>query len=163
MLSFACASFWSLITFMLQISCVEFVCNVLYVHICDGSECVREWLNECACMQHFDDFFTLQIYYCLCVYMCDRFNKLHFMPHKNTVYGSQFVSLKQQNPNTKKIATNTNKTNRIMNQSPIDFVVHRGRTIPTLASMQEPVAAVRYRQSKERSNLDLKSDDRGKF
>lgn len=40
--------------------------------------------------------------------------------------------------------------------------MHRGRAIPTLASLQEPVAAVRYRQSKERSNLDLK-DDRGNF
>lgn len=44
----------------------------------------------------------------------------------------------------------------------IDFVVHRGRIIPTLASMQEPIASTRYRQSKERSNMELKTDDRGK-
>lgn len=54
-------------------------------------------------------------------------------------------------------ATNTN-----YESIAIDFVVHRGRTIPTLASMQEPIAAARYRQSKERSNMDMKGDDRGK-
>lgn len=40
------------------------------------------------------------------------------------------------------------------------FVVHRGRTIPTLASMQEPLPAARPRQSKERS--DSRTEERGK-
>lgn len=43
------------------------------------------------------------------------------------------------------------------------FVVHRGRTIPTLASMQEPLPAVRSKQSKERSSIDLKGEERGNF
>lgn len=43
------------------------------------------------------------------------------------------------------------------------FVVHRGRTIPTLASMQEPLPAARSRQSKERTSVDSKNDDRGKY
>lgn len=40
------------------------------------------------------------------------------------------------------------------------FVVHRGRTIPTLASMQEPLPAVRSRQPKERA--DSRQEERGK-
>lgn len=55
-----------------------------------------------------------------------------------------------------------NKTTMNASHAHSGFVVHRGRVIPTLASLQEPVAAVRYRQSKERSNLDLR-DDRGNF
>lgn len=43
------------------------------------------------------------------------------------------------------------------------FVVHRGRIIPTLASMQEPLPAARSRQSKERTTMDTKNDDRGKY
>lgn len=43
------------------------------------------------------------------------------------------------------------------------FVVHRGRTIPTLASMQEPLPVARTRQSKERTSMDSKNDDRGKY
>ncbi|XP_055310754.1 patronin isoform X34 [Sitodiplosis mosellana] len=39
------------------------------------------------------------------------------------------------------------------------FVVHRGRTIPTLASMQEPLPAARSRQSKERA--DSRTEERG--
>lgn len=42
------------------------------------------------------------------------------------------------------------------------FVVHRGRAIPTLASMQEPLVPARLRQSKEKSNNDTKADERGK-
>lgn len=42
------------------------------------------------------------------------------------------------------------------------FVVHRGRTIPTLASMQEPLPAARSKQSKERMSIDLKAEERGK-
>ncbi|XP_037032835.1 patronin isoform X7 [Bradysia coprophila] len=41
------------------------------------------------------------------------------------------------------------------------FVVHRGRTIPTLASMQEPLVPARLRQAKEKSNHDSKNDERG--
>lgn len=43
------------------------------------------------------------------------------------------------------------------------FVVHRGRIIPTLASMQEPLPTARSRQSKERSSAESKTDDRGKY
>lgn len=42
------------------------------------------------------------------------------------------------------------------------FVVHRGRTIPTLASMQEPLVPARLRQAKEKTNTDSKADERGK-
>lgn len=56
-----------------------------------------------------------------------------------------------------------NATNTNYKSIAIDFIVHRGPTIPTLASMQEPVAATRYRQSKERSSVDLRGDDRGKL
>lgn len=42
------------------------------------------------------------------------------------------------------------------------FVVHRGRTIPTLASMQEPLVPARLRQAKEKSNHDSKNDERGR-
>lgn len=42
----------------------------------------------------------------------------------------------------------------------IGFVVHRGRTVPTLSSMQEPLPVARSRQSKERT--EAKPEDRGK-
>lgn len=42
------------------------------------------------------------------------------------------------------------------------FVVHRGRTIPTLASMQEPLVPARLRQAKEKTNTDSKAEERGK-
>lgn len=45
----------------------------------------------------------------------------------------------------------------------LGFVVHRGRTIPTLASMQEPLVPARLRQAKEKTNNDSKADERGKF
>lgn len=45
----------------------------------------------------------------------------------------------------------------------IGFVVHRGRTIPTLASMQEPLVPARLRQAKEKTNNDSKADERGKL
>lgn len=43
------------------------------------------------------------------------------------------------------------------------FVVHRGRTIPTLASLQEPLPSARSKQSKERSSIDLRAEERGKY
>lgn len=42
------------------------------------------------------------------------------------------------------------------------FVVHRGRIIPTLASMQEPLPAARSKQAKERTSTDSKAEERGK-
>lgn len=44
-----------------------------------------------------------------------------------------------------------------------DFVVHRGRTIPTLATaMQDQLMTARLRQAKEKSNTDSKAEERGK-
>lgn len=43
----------------------------------------------------------------------------------------------------------------------LGFVVHRGRMIPTLASMQEPLVPARLRQAKEKSNNDSKAEERG--
>lgn len=124
--------------------------QMFYVLICKLlSEWESEWVCECACVQSVDGFHCINI--ALICSACDCFNKLRFysthLPHTTEVERK-----KKKLPLT-----------QITNQLSIDFVVHRGRTIPTLASMQEPVAAVRYRQSKERSNMDLKSDDRGNF
>lgn len=58
-------------------------------------------------------------------------------------------------------------------QSPPDdngFVVHKGRGVPTLASMhqqqppqqQDPLIAARLRMAKEKTNADSKAEERGK-
>lgn len=43
------------------------------------------------------------------------------------------------------------------------FVVHRGKGVPTLSSMNEPLMPARLRQAKEKTNNDSKADERGKF
>lgn len=44
-----------------------------------------------------------------------------------------------------------------------EFVVHRGRTVPTLSSMlaEDPLIPARLRPSKERGNQDSKGEERG--
>lgn len=64
---------------------------------------------------------------------------------------------------THSITDNTRTNTHTPAHTHSGFVVHRGRTIPTLASMQEPLPAARSRQSKERTSMDTKNDDRGKY
>lgn len=49
-------------------------------------------------------------------------------------------------------------------KEPEDFVVHKGRAVPTLSSVligDEPLLAARLRPSKEKQNHDTKADERG--
>lgn len=43
------------------------------------------------------------------------------------------------------------------------FVVHKGRGVPTLASLQhqDPLIAARLRMAKEKTNADSKAEERG--
>lgn len=55
-------------------------------------------------------------------------------------------------------------TDNSSSQKDEDFVVHKGRTVPTLSSVlmtDEPLIPARLRPSKEKQNNDTKADERG--